>query len=145
MGQSVGYLVFAAGQALFGLPAEQSSGVVTVPTLTRVPGASAHILGLFALRGEVIPVVDFPALLGLVVPAAVDQSLRRAIIFRVDRGCAALTTSQVLGVMDVSFDAVSKGDSGIGMHLKGPGVSRAGEVTVIDPEGLFGYLCAGLS
>jgi purine-binding chemotaxis protein CheW len=68
------YLVFACGSSWYAVPAESAAEVVTFPELTRVPGSPAHLLGVFAHRGEVIPVVD----MGLLVGGA-SQSSRRAV------------------------------------------------------------------
>ncbi|MFP2928633.1 chemotaxis protein CheW, partial [Pyxidicoccus sp. 3LG] len=75
------YLVFACGSSWYAVPAESAAEVVTFPELTRVPGAPAHLLGVFAHRGEVIPVVD----MGLLVGGA-SQSSRRAVLVRLPRG-----------------------------------------------------------
>jgi purine-binding chemotaxis protein CheW len=39
--------------------------VVRAPRLTRLPTAPGLVLGLFNLRGEIVPLLDTPALLGL--------------------------------------------------------------------------------
>src|SRR5438876_9293684 len=39
--------------------------VVRAPRLTRLPTAPRLVLGLFNLRGEIVPLLDTPALMGL--------------------------------------------------------------------------------
>jgi hypothetical protein len=39
--------------------------VVPAPAITHLPGAPAGVLGVFNLRGEVVPVLDTAALLGI--------------------------------------------------------------------------------
>ncbi|MBI3183382.1 MAG: chemotaxis protein CheW [Myxococcales bacterium] len=132
------HLVFACGQSWYAVPAERAAEVVSFPALTRVPGAPPHLLGVFAHRGEVIPVVDLAILTGgKPVPS------KRAVLLRVARGSVALTASKVAGVSSVagSFDPL--GSSGIQLHLKGPARAGREEVAVIEPEGLFEFLTQG--
>jgi chemotaxis signal transduction protein len=137
-----GYLVFSTGESLFGLPASHASEVVTVPALTRVPGAGPHVLGVFEQRGEVVPLIDFQALLGSKAPHMPVLAKSRAIVLRVERGSAALTVKQVLGVMPVTVSGNTWSERGVEAHLKGPGSSSSGDVSVIDAQGLFEFLCA---
>jgi purine-binding chemotaxis protein CheW len=44
--------------------------VVADPVVTRVPAAPASVRGLFNVRGQIIPLLDTGALLGLESPAA---------------------------------------------------------------------------
>lgn len=132
------YLVFACGSSWYAVPAETAAEVVTFPELTRVPGAPAHLLGVFAHRGEVIPVVD----MGLLV-AGVSQPTRRAVLVRLPRGSLALTASMVAGVSPVSGTLEPLGASGVHVHLRGPAKSAQRDVAVIDPDGLFEHLSQG--
>ncbi len=132
------YLVFACGSSWYAVPAESAAEVVTFPELTRVPGAPAHLLGVFAHRGEVIPVVDVGLLVGLG-----SQSTRRAVLVRLNRGSLALTASTVAGVSQVSGTLEPLGASGVHLHLRGPAKGAQRDVAVIDPEGLFDHLSQG--
>src|SRR3954469_6682553 len=116
MADSRGHLVFACGESLYAVPADRAQEVVSLPVLTRVPGAPSHLLGVFAHRGEVIPVIDLGALTGV----AHEGKLRRAVLVRVSRGGLALTATRVAGVsvLQGSFDPL--GTNGIQAHLKGP-------------------------
>jgi purine-binding chemotaxis protein CheW len=120
------------------VPADSAAEVVTFPELTRVPGAPQHLLGVFAHRGEVIPVVD----MGLLVGTG-SQSTRRAVLVRLPRGSLALTASTVAGVSPVSGTLEPLGVSGVHVHLRGPAKGAQRDVAVIDPEGLFEHLSQG--
>src|SRR5688572_23426388 len=96
-GTSASHLVFASGSSWFAVPSERAAEVVTFPELTRVPGAPGHLLGVFAHRGEVIPVIDLAALTG-----ATPEKTRRAVLLRLTRGVLALTATRVAGVSAVS-------------------------------------------
>ena len=139
MADSRGHLVFACGESLYAVPADRAQEVVSLPALTRVPGAPGHLLGVFAHRGEVIPVIDLAALMG----AKTELTLRRAVLIRVARGGLALTATRVAGVSVLSGTFEPLGTGGIHAHLKGPAKAPAGDVAVIDPEGFFDFLAQG--
>lgn len=134
-----GHLVFACGESLYALPAEKSAEVVSLATLTRVPGAPAHLLGVFAHRGEVVPVVDLAVLTG----GKADKSYRRAVLMRVPRGVLAFTATKVAGVSQLTGEEKSLGLEGVQAHLKGPSKTHAGDAAIIEPEGLFDFLSGG--
>lgn len=134
-----GHLVFACGESLYALPADKSAEVVSLSALTRIPGAPAHLLGVFAHRGEVVPVVDLAVLTG----GKPDKSYRRAVLMRVPRGVLAFTASRVAGVSQVSGDERMLGPEGVQSHLKGPSKTQAGDAAIIEPEGLFDFLAGG--
>lgn len=128
--------MFAVGSSLYAVPADTASEVVTVPSLTRVPGAPAHLLGVFAHRGEVLPVVDLTRLLG----TPLDGAFRRAVLLRTPKGAVALTATKVLGVstLEGSFDRL--GETGVQQHLRGPARAPAGEVAIIDTQTFVDFL-----
>jgi purine-binding chemotaxis protein CheW len=134
-----GHLVFACGESLYAVPAERAAEVVSLPQLTRVPGAPPHLLGVFAHRGEVIPVID----IGVLVGTKAERATRRAVLVRVPRGSLALTASRVAGVSVLSGELTPLGTTGVQAHLKGPAKASAGEVAVIEPEGMFEHLSKG--
>jgi purine-binding chemotaxis protein CheW len=53
------------GLDLYAVPMDAVREVVRAPVLTKLPTAPALILGLFNLRGEIVPLLDTPALMGL--------------------------------------------------------------------------------
>jgi purine-binding chemotaxis protein CheW len=130
--------VFSCGTSWYAVPAERASEVVSFPDLTRVPGAPAYLLGVFAHRGEVIPVVDLSVLTG-----GKGESTRRAILVRLGKGSFALTASKVAGVATLAGKLEPLGSSGIHLHLRGPARAGQSEVAVIEPEGLFDLLSQG--
>jgi purine-binding chemotaxis protein CheW len=134
-----GHLVFACGESLYAVPAERAAEVVSLPALTRVPGAPPHLLGVFAHRGEVIPVID----IGVLVGAKGERTTRRAVLVRVAKGSLALTAGRVAGVSALTGAMEPMGTTGIQAHLKGPAKAPAGDVAVIEPEGMFDLLAKG--
>lgn len=51
-------LVVEAGGRLYALPSENVREITSLPTLTRLPGASADVRGLANLRGQLFAVLD---------------------------------------------------------------------------------------
>ena len=131
-----GHLVFACGASLYAVPADTASEVVNVPSLTRVPGAPGHLLGVFAHRGEVLPVVDLTRLTG----HPLDEAFKRAVLVRTPKGSVALTASRVLGVATLEGSFERLGDAGVHQHLRGPARAAAGEVAVIDTQTFIEFL-----
>jgi chemotaxis signal transduction protein len=57
-------LLLPVGSDLYALPLAWAREVVATPAVTRLVTAPATVLGLFNLRGQVIPLLDTAALLG---------------------------------------------------------------------------------
>jgi purine-binding chemotaxis protein CheW len=132
------HLVFACGLSWYAVPAERAAEVVSFPELTRVPGAPPHLLGVFAHRGEVIPVIDLSLLTG-----GKGETSRRAILLRLAKGSFALTASKVAGVSPLTGSMDPLGSGGVHLHLRGPARAGSNEVAVIEPAGLFDFLSQG--
>lgn len=131
-----GHLVFACGSSLYAVPSETASEVVNLPTLTRVPGAPAHLLGVFAHRGEVLPVIDVSRLVG----RPVDEVFKRSVLVRTAKGVVAFTATRVLGVSTLEGSLERLGDTGVQRHLLGPARAPTGEVAVIDTGSFIEFL-----
>ncbi len=62
---SMSALVFPVGLDRYAAAAANVREVVSGPLITKLPTAPAPLLGVFNLRGEVVPLFDTAALLGL--------------------------------------------------------------------------------
>ncbi len=131
-----GHLVFACGGSLYAVPSETAAEVVNLPSLTKVPGAPPHLLGVFAHRGEVLPVIDLAMLVGV----KSEVAAKRAVLVRVAKGVMVLTATRVNGVTTLTGSVDRLGEAGVQAHLRGPATAPAGPVSVIDPEGLIDFL-----
>jgi purine-binding chemotaxis protein CheW len=65
MGDGLRALLVPVGLDLYAVPMDEVREVARAPILTQLPTAPALILGLFNLRGEIVPLLDTPALMGL--------------------------------------------------------------------------------
>jgi chemotaxis signal transduction protein len=63
------HLVFNLGGQLYALPVRQVSSVVPRASLAPVAGAPDDVIGVLRLRGELLPIVDLRAVLGLPILA----------------------------------------------------------------------------
>src|SRR2546421_13035465 len=52
------YCVFRAGRERFCIPVMDVEEVVEWPTVTRMPLAPSFLMGVFNLRGSIVPIVD---------------------------------------------------------------------------------------
>jgi purine-binding chemotaxis protein CheW len=101
------YCVFRAGRERFCLPVLEVEEVVDWPIVTRIPLAPACLMGVFNLRGTIVPLIDIaftegrrPGLLPKhVVVAALEGDAHEQ--FRL--GIAA---DEVIGTFSVSDDAL---------------------------------------
>ncbi|WP_426996865.1 chemotaxis protein CheW [Pseudarthrobacter sp. N5] len=58
-------VLLPVGPDLYAVPIDRVKEVVAAPILTRLVTAPPHVLGLFNLRGQIAPLLDTAALLGL--------------------------------------------------------------------------------
>jgi purine-binding chemotaxis protein CheW len=58
-------LLLPVGEDLYAVETSQVREVVAAPELTALPTAPRSVLGVFNLRGEIVPVFDLANLLGL--------------------------------------------------------------------------------
>jgi purine-binding chemotaxis protein CheW len=85
---------------LYALPIESLREVVRLRPITPMPRVPDHVLGIIALRGEMIQVIDLRRCLGL--PAAQPRSGARIVVLRDrDDRAAALLVDAVTGVLRV--------------------------------------------
>ncbi len=131
------------------LMAIEARSVVEVlpPVSSRAaPGAPAWVRGLFAYRGELIPLVDAAGLLGGSPPP--DRMANRVLIVRVGTGRggpgiawpAGLWVESVLEIDRVDFTAAG-GHPGLategGRFLGAVAQTRWGQVQLVEPQELF--------
>lgn len=65
MGVTLSAVVFAIGDDRYAVPAHAVREVMVRPRTTALPIASAVLVGAFNLRGDVVPMFDAAALLGI--------------------------------------------------------------------------------
>ena len=132
---TLSYLIFNSGRGLYGIPAKSAAEVVHLTQITRIPGAPRHLLGVFAHRGEVVPLIDLSSLIG--TPA---ESASRAVLLRLEVGSVAFVAQRVAGVIPLVDAEKSSGGQGIWAHINQAVLSEYGEVSTLEIQGLYGFL-----
>ena len=82
-------LLIPVGDDTYALPLETVREVAVEPRLTELPTAPAVVLGIFNLRGEIVPLFDTGRLLGL-APA---REPSYAVLVETDHGVAGLAAT----------------------------------------------------
>ena len=94
-------LYFRLGDLTLAVPGDGLRQVVTVGRLTRVPRVGPELLGLFSVRGEVLPLIDLRPLLGLEAEAGAQVAGRQAALLEHAGRRVALLLGEVLGFLPV--------------------------------------------
>jgi purine-binding chemotaxis protein CheW len=95
------HLLVGVGAERYALAVRDVIEVATLEDLTTVPGAPRAVMGVHNLRGQVVPVVDLGAVLGLP-----GTNGRRAIVIVDDAGDpAGLAVDSLLDVCPVEAEA----------------------------------------
>jgi purine-binding chemotaxis protein CheW len=114
---------------LYALPVEWVQQVVAAPSVTRLVTAPSPVIGLFNLRGEIIPLLDTAALLGigrLTSPAF-------AVVLHSSLGPVALAATELPGNLSLDGPAAASDLPGTA------GTYQAGELLLVllDPSTLL--------
>jgi purine-binding chemotaxis protein CheW len=116
------------GDNLYAVEMESAREVVVFPALTNLPSAPSHVLGVFNLRGEIVPVFDAPRLLGLDSMSAFTHLT----IVDTDAGPAGLAMTSVGESVELGDDAEPSDTPGTSARHR----LRNRVVVVIDPGAL---------
>lgn len=98
-------LLVQSGGGEYGIPVERVREVIETPPVTRVPLAPEAVVGVAAVRGDIIPVVD----LGVRLRGTPTAAARRLITVDSgeDRGRVGLLADDVVGMLQVpSHEAI---------------------------------------
>ena len=92
-------LLVPVGPDTYAIPADKIREIVRGPRLTSLPTAPPLVVGLFNLRGEIVPLFDTAALLGTGTrPAAPFAAVLHTALGPVGLAASASPESVVLGV-----------------------------------------------
>ena len=141
-------LAVSAGTETYGLPLSAVREILIPPPLTQVPRAAKHYLGVIAVRGEIVTLVDLSKLLSLDVRDR--QSPGRVILVDVGEELVGVAVDRVVQVAQLQPDQIeyaSTMSADLSEYVVGVAripseSSAAGEemVILIDPRALLGGL-----
>jgi purine-binding chemotaxis protein CheW len=128
--------LFMLGERAYAVDVRDAREVVTLDGYTRVPGAPAAVVGVFNLRGTVLPLVEARPLLGQA--AAPPGAGTPAVVLAAGAWRAAIPIDRVVGLG--WFDEVTLGP-GPGPFAAGAFAHGGGEtITLLDAAGLLAAL-----
>jgi len=131
-------LIFDLDGARFGVDATLVRESVWLPELTPVEEAPSHIVGIFSLRGQIVPVTDLNLRFGH--PALPYRLSDQIVILELDQLLMGLIVSEVIEVIELTAEAIQpppKFDGEAHAHLV-EGEVRVGDdiVTLLDARQL---------
>jgi purine-binding chemotaxis protein CheW len=97
-------LAVSAGSETYGFPLSAVREILMPPPLTEVPRSAEHFLGVIAVRGEIITLVDLPTLLNLEVLDR--QVLGRVILVDVGEELIGVAVDRVVRVSHLQPDQI---------------------------------------
>ncbi len=97
-------LSFRLGNEEFAVNVDDVKEVLKNRELTYVPNAPDYMLGVMALRGPVLPVIELSKRLG--IPAGIRDEKSRILIVTVQDEDAGIVVDRVTGVVKISPDSV---------------------------------------
>ncbi len=102
--EQIELLSFRLGGEEYAVNIDDVKEVLKNRDFTPVPNAPDYILGVTALRGPVLPVIDLSRRLG--IPAGVRDEKSRIVVVTVNDEEAGIVVDRVTGVVRISPDAV---------------------------------------
>jgi twitching motility protein PilI len=100
-------VAFEQSGSKLALDMEYISEVLPLPPSTRLPGVRNWVVGIANLRGQILPLIDFGALLDQ--SPAISQPLHRVLVVRNDTAELGLVVDRVVGMKQVD-DTSSTGE-----------------------------------
>ena len=128
-------LVFPVDAEWYGVDMRSVREVAAAPAVTPLPTAPPHVLGVFNLRGEIIPLFDAVAALGL----GSGRVLSFAVVTETALGPAGLCATDVPECAELGAAVVGSESPGVlGVHALDRRL-----VTVLDVEAVLAPLGEG--
>lgn len=131
-------LVFGLDESAYAIPVERIREIVRMRVLTRLPRSPAWLLGVMALRGEIVEVVDLRRRLGL--PARDSNRSSRIIVLHGD-------ADRVTGVLVDFVSEVYRVSEDRVMPAQGSEITSVTEIctrgeefiSILDPDSALGF------
>lgn len=111
----------SVGSSSYGLPLENVQEVIGVRAVTRVFHAPSGLAGIINLRGEVLPILDLPVLLGTDSEPSKHADARIVVVREVSgaKRRAGLRVDAVLGMLAVPLTGLTPSPSSLSPAIRG--------------------------
>ena len=121
---------FRLGEQPLALGSEHLRQVVVVGNLTRVPRVGPELLGLFSVRGAILPLIDLRPLLGLLTPPI--RAAGTAALTEFEGHQLAFYLDEVFGFFPYQVAPDKSGSPELQAFSRGTIVSQELEATLVD-------------
>jgi purine-binding chemotaxis protein CheW len=132
------FLTFKLGEEAFGLEILRVQEIKGYSTITPIPNAPPHVIGLMNLRGAVIPIIDLRRKFGM--PTAEYTKFTVIIVVTVGPKVIGLMVDAVSDVLDLQASEIAPPpelDAAVDVsYLTGLGISGDQLVTLLDVDRL---------
>jgi len=134
------YLVFFLGEEFYAVASKSVAEAAASLVVTTLPNAPDWLLGIANLRGEVISVINLPAILRKenLTPAAKPKFIvLRSQVFESSVAFAANRISEIIALPKEKIQLITDGKS---PHIFGKAVHKSQTLNLIDTEKLLASL-----
>ncbi|MCD6301343.1 MAG: purine-binding chemotaxis protein CheW [Staphylothermus sp.] len=139
MSKEMQVLVFSLGGQYWGLNILDVREVVKIKNYTQVPGAQDYILGVFNLRGQIVPLLDISVFLN----TSRGNELREAVIISLDSELIGIAVEDVIGVYRVDESEITPPPNEVGDHVGGIVNIKNKTVNIIDLKKIINKVSGG--
>jgi purine-binding chemotaxis protein CheW len=131
-------LFMRLGNEWYALPADRVEQVAPKGTITRVPRAPSHLLGIASLRGKLMTVVSLEALLGIApsLPHSLPSTLPRLVVMKWGGDELAIVSDEIFGLDEYSLTG-SSAPPAMSTLVRERFDWRGSQVSLLDIQGLF--------
>jgi len=128
--ESLQVVVFALGEIEFGIDIVQVREIDRLVPVTHVPHVPSFIEGVINLRGQLVPVIDLRARLGL--RAKQRTRAARIIVAEIENRCMGMIVDRVCEVARIPLDRIDDSERVLsGLAAEYGGLARIDERVVI--------------
>jgi purine-binding chemotaxis protein CheW len=141
------YVSFSLGEGRYCMPVEQVLQIMRLESLMEIPKPPPYVEGVINLRGDIIPVVNLRARLGVSTPEKddlpeTDPRKRRVVIARLENRSYGLDVDEVRDIVDIDDAGITRDATTLfgtsAEFVAGIARTEAGLVVVLDLARVLG-------
>ena len=133
-GGTIQFIVIRLGEEQFGIDIKYVDNIIHMMSITRVPKVAHYVKGVVNVRGEVIPVMEIRAKMGL-MPEEYTKDTRIVIVKSEQHGMVGLIVDAVREVVTLEVDGIEKMSydrTGKDMFVTGVGKHQGALISLLD-------------